>query len=152
METKDILKQLRKSKGYANMKDFCDEAKISINTYQNYETGKRMPTAEFLMKLADFYNVTTDYLLGREPKADPYLDLNLKKADEDEMLKKYMSLPENVRAMLLKVMKELVGEDGNDSDPEQITDAKGRVRHTALAGDILDEWERQRKANEKDVG
>ena len=91
---------------------------------------------------------TTDY----QPKSNPYLDLNLKKADEDEMLKKYMSLPENVRAMLLKVMKELVGEDGDDSDPEQMTDVKGRVRHTALAGDIFDEWERQRNANEKDVG
>ena len=150
METKDILKQLRKSKGYANMKDFCDEAKISINTYQNYETGKRMPTAEFLMKLADFYGVTTDYLLGREPKADPYLDLNLKKADEDEMLKKYMSLPENVRAMLLKVMKELVGE-GEDDD-EQLAEELAKTRQTAVSGELLEQWEREQQAAEKDTG
>ena len=54
METKDILKALRKSKGFANAKDFCDVADISYNTYQNYETGKRLPTAEMLMKIANF--------------------------------------------------------------------------------------------------
>lgn len=54
METKDILKALRKSKGFANAKDFCDAADISYNTYQNYETGKRLPTAEMLMKIANF--------------------------------------------------------------------------------------------------
>ncbi len=70
METKEILKFLRKSKGFANMKDFCEAADISINTYQNYESGKRIPTAEILIKLADFYGVTTDYLLGRESTID----------------------------------------------------------------------------------
>lgn len=65
MKTKDILRMLRKSKGYTNMKDFCDAAGISIGTYQNYETGKRVPTADMLIKLSDFYGVSTDYLLGR---------------------------------------------------------------------------------------
>ncbi len=66
METKDILKSLRKSKGYSTMQDFCAAAGISFSTYQNYETGKRIPTADMLLKLADFYNVSTDYLLGRD--------------------------------------------------------------------------------------
>ena len=65
LQTKDILRMLRKSKGYTNMKDFCDAAGISIGTYQNYETGKRVPTADMLIKLSDFYGVSTDYLLGR---------------------------------------------------------------------------------------
>ncbi|MDE6021176.1 MAG: helix-turn-helix domain-containing protein, partial [Ruminococcus sp.] len=65
METKEILKSLRKSKGFTNMKDFCEAIDISVNTYQNYESGKRIPTADILIKLADFYGVTTDYLLGR---------------------------------------------------------------------------------------
>ena len=70
METKDILKALRKSKGFANAKDFCEISGISYNTYQNYETGKRLPTADFLIKIADFYGVTTDYLLGHETQPD----------------------------------------------------------------------------------
>ncbi|MBQ4599125.1 MAG: helix-turn-helix domain-containing protein [Clostridia bacterium] len=67
METKDILKELRTIKGFSSAKDFCEMAGISYNTYQNYETGKRLPTAEILMQLADFYHVSTDYLLGRTP-------------------------------------------------------------------------------------
>ena len=70
METKDILKALRKSKGFANAKDFCEISGISYNTYQNYETGKRLPTGDFLIKIADFYGVTTDYLLGHETQPD----------------------------------------------------------------------------------
>lgn len=66
METKDILKSLRKSKGFSKMQDFCAAADISFSTYQNYESGKRIPTAEILIKLADFYGVSTDYLLGRK--------------------------------------------------------------------------------------
>lgn len=74
METKDILKSLRKSNGYSTMQEFCAAADISFSTYQNYESGKRVPTAEILVKLADFYGVTTDYLLGR-PEAKAPADL-----------------------------------------------------------------------------
>lgn len=74
METKDILKSLRKSNGYSTMQEFCAAADISFSTYQNYESGKRVPTAEILVKLADFYGVTTDYLLGR-PDAKAPADL-----------------------------------------------------------------------------
>ncbi len=33
--------------------------------YSNYERGKREIPLEALVKLADFYNVSVDYLLGR---------------------------------------------------------------------------------------
>lgn len=56
------------------MQEFCAAADISFSTYQNYESGKRVPTAEILVKLADFYGVTTDYLLGR-PEAKAPADL-----------------------------------------------------------------------------
>lgn len=107
METKDILKALRKAKGFNNAKDFCDASGISYNTYQNYEAGKRMPPAETLILLADFYGVTTDYLLGREPAPDPFGELNISEDDEKAVLSKYMSLPENVRAIMLDVLRQL---------------------------------------------
>lgn len=107
METKDILKELRKSKGFNNAKDFCEASGISYNTYQNYEAGKRMPPAETLIILADFYGVTTDYLLGREPAPNPFADLGLDEAGEQEMLKQYMSFEPEVRAMLMDVLIKL---------------------------------------------
>ena len=34
-------------------------------TYTNYEQGKREPPFSFIIQLADFYGVTTDYIAGR---------------------------------------------------------------------------------------
>lgn len=40
--------------------------------YSNYENGKRDIPTEILMMLADFYNVSVDYLLGRTNEKRPY--------------------------------------------------------------------------------
>ena len=109
METKDILKELRKRKGYSTMQEFCSEASINFSTYQNYETGKRLPTAEILMKLADFYGVSVDCLLGREPVPDPFKEMKLSEETEQKVIEKYMSLPENVRASVLDMIRQLGG-------------------------------------------
>ncbi len=60
-----ILKELRKENEYSQQ-DVADFLNISRSTYGKYETGDREPSLEMLCKLADFYKVTTDYLLGRE--------------------------------------------------------------------------------------
>ena len=38
---------------------------IDQRVYSNYETGKREIPVHILIKLADYYKVSTDYLLGR---------------------------------------------------------------------------------------
>ena len=45
---------------------------IAQNTYSQYETGKIAFTDEMLIKLADFYNTSIDYLLGRTKEKRPY--------------------------------------------------------------------------------
>ena len=44
---------------------FCD---ITENAYQNYENMTRLPRADILERIADYYGTTTDYLLGRTDK------------------------------------------------------------------------------------
>lgn len=46
-------------------KDIANAAGVSIMGYYRYERGTRLPTSDTLIKLADFFNVSTDYLLGR---------------------------------------------------------------------------------------
>lgn len=41
------------------------ELEISMKSYCRYETGEREPTASTLVRMADFYDVTLDYLVGR---------------------------------------------------------------------------------------
>ena len=45
---------------------------IAQNTYSQYETGKIAFTDEMLIKLADFYGTSIDYLLDRTSNPDPY--------------------------------------------------------------------------------
>lgn len=109
METKDVLKQLRKSRGFESMKEFCNAVGISFNTYQNYETGKRVPTADMLITLADFYGVSVDYLLGREPETDPLKMFNIsaQAVDSDKFIEEYEKLPELAKQIFIDTMLKL---------------------------------------------
>jgi transcriptional regulator with XRE-family HTH domain len=40
---------------------------VTRQTYNAYETGKASPSLEKLVKIAEFYNVSLDYLVGRSP-------------------------------------------------------------------------------------
>ena len=57
------LKQLRKRDGLSQT-EFAKKFNISTGTIGNWETGAREPDASTLMKIAKFFNVTVDYLLG----------------------------------------------------------------------------------------
>lgn len=120
METKDILKALRKQKGFSSMQEFCAAANISFSTYQNYEAGKRLPTAEILMQIAKFYGVTTDYLLGLESAPNPFADIGLDEENEQNMLNQYMSFPPEIRAVLMDVLIKLADSAKLDTPPEII--------------------------------
>ena len=143
METKDVLKALRKSNGFTTMQDFCKASGISFSTYQNYETGKRIPTADMLIKLADFYGVTTDYLLGREPAPDPFADLNLNKESEEDVIDKYMSLPPNIRACLMDVLLQLAdaAKQRKNEQPDG-TQGNSKLSISTTLGTIEDEIEK----------
>ena len=47
-------------------RDVADQLHIDRSTYSYYERGKTNPPLDILIKLADYFGVTTDYLLGRE--------------------------------------------------------------------------------------
>ena len=58
------LRQLRKSKGYTQVRVQM-ETGIEQALLSKYEKAERVPPTETLVKLADYYNVSVDYLLCR---------------------------------------------------------------------------------------
>ena len=58
------LRECRKNKGYTQgqVAIYCD---ITEKAYQNYELMTRIPKIDILVKIADLYNVSLDYLVGR---------------------------------------------------------------------------------------
>lgn len=64
MKLGDLLSLLRKEKCFLQ-KDVADYLNLTVATISNYEKNVRMPDLETLVRLADFYDVSTDYLLQR---------------------------------------------------------------------------------------
>lgn len=58
------LKKLRKEKGLTQMQ-VAIQCDITEKAYQNYELKTREPRLEILIRIADFYGVSLDYLTGR---------------------------------------------------------------------------------------
>lgn len=58
------LKQLRKAKGISQL-NLAMHLNTNQNTISRYETGEREPAINELIKIADFFNVSVDYLLER---------------------------------------------------------------------------------------
>lgn len=113
------LKELRTKKG-VTISQLCDELQMNQNTYAKYERNERDVSTETLSKLADFYGVTTDYLLGREPAPNPFADLGLNEASEQEMLKQYMSFEPEIRAMIMDVLIKLADSAKPEDSPPEI--------------------------------
>lgn len=62
------IKELRKQKGLT-LVELGKEVNLANNTLSQYERGVREPNISMLIKLADYFNVSIDYLIGREPKS-----------------------------------------------------------------------------------
>ena len=58
------LKEIRKQKGISQL-NLALDLNMSQNTISRYETGEREPGINELIKIADYFNVSVDYLLER---------------------------------------------------------------------------------------
>jgi len=65
------LKACRKEKGFtqAQVAIYCD---VTEKTYQNYELMTREPKLEILVRIAELFGVSLDYLVGRTEKKTFY--------------------------------------------------------------------------------
>lgn len=59
------LKQLRENKGLTQA-ELAKLVDISASSIGMYEQGRREPSKEVLLQFADFFNVSVDYILGRD--------------------------------------------------------------------------------------
>lgn len=143
---KDTMKELRESRKLTK-KQVADAICVTERAYITYEYGQRDVSTDTLQKLADFYGVTTDYLLGREPAPNPFSDLNLSEEDEANVVAKYMSLPPEIRACMLDVLVQL-GDAAKKRQPEPDPDDTDFITVSTTLGEIEDRMKED--ANSKD--
>lgn len=97
------IKAVREKSG-KKQQDCADILGVTLRAWQGYEQGIREPKFELLVKIADMFGVTTDYLLGREPLPNPLAGCE---KDEITVIEKYLSLPSEVRKCALDVLRRL---------------------------------------------
>ena len=115
----DILKQLREQHHLSQAK-LSDQLQIPKGTYVTYEYGTREPNIEMINRLADFYGVTTDYLLDRDTGDPEPIDqlageFNMT-ALEKKILDNYLSLPKSMRDDLMEFLHKSVKEVQEEND------------------------------------
>lgn len=87
------LKQLRQNKNLLQ-KDVADYLNISKSAYGYYEQGRNEMDILTLVKLADLFDVSIDYLVGNKKEPDHLTD------EERDILSLYRALPNYSRAMM----------------------------------------------------
>lgn len=63
----DKIKELRKSHGKSQV-EIANELSVTKQTVSNWENNNIQPSVDMLVKIADYFGVSTDYLLERNEK------------------------------------------------------------------------------------
>lgn len=95
------LRILRKNKGLS-MKELGEIIGVAESTISQYETGKREPDFETLLKLGEFFNVSVDYLLRGDSLSEGKAPTLNKKDERDiaRMLEETLNLLESSDALM----------------------------------------------------
>ena len=64
MSFAERLQELREDRGISR-KDLAASLNITVSALGMYEQGRRVPNMEMLIRLADYFDVTLDFLVGR---------------------------------------------------------------------------------------
>ncbi len=95
------LTLLRKQKGISQNK-LGLEVGLANNTICQYESGRRVPDVSTLILLADYFGVSTDYLLDRQsPEESPLTET------KQSLIEKIKSLPDEQATVVLGIVEHL---------------------------------------------
>ncbi len=102
METfSDRLRALRKERDITQQY-LAQMLNISINSYSQYELGNTEPKFENLRKIADFFCVTIDYLLGTSHEKNFSQLTDQMSNDEKKLLRAYRSMPDIAKRKIIE--------------------------------------------------
>ena len=97
------LKQLRNDY-QISQKDFAEAIGVAQQTVASWEVGRTEPSNLFLIEIADYFNVTTDYLLGRDEES------SLSDSDiQSILLDSFNKLDDEGKNIILSVVTRFLG-------------------------------------------
>ncbi len=100
------LRLLRESKKMSQLKLGIELGGVAQETVSGYEIDRHEPNLETLWKLADIFNVSVDYLIGRSDTKLAISSTDLSQ-EEVELLAQFRQLPKNKKERLLGMAEAL---------------------------------------------
>lgn len=104
------LKDLRKKRALTQIQ-LAKALHVATGTIGNWEVDARDPDFPMLLKIADFFNVSVDYLLGREDYFGNYYRRDLMQSDlsdnEQVLVESFRSLLPEMQEVVLNMIKDL---------------------------------------------
>lgn len=114
------LTELRESKKL-NMKQTAQLLGIPYTTYVGYEKNEREPNSEVLILLADFFNCSVDYLIGRSDDKIDETVLDKVNSIDNDLIEKYGNIYEAQKAQNIRNLKNV------DNDIRRIERARNKM-------------------------
>ncbi|MCI6062118.1 MAG: helix-turn-helix transcriptional regulator [Ligilactobacillus salivarius] len=98
------ISELRKQAGMSQFQ-LAKVLDIATSTLGMYETGKREPSLKVMNRIANYFNVTTDYLLGRPEKKDD--DTKTADIEDDDVIFTYEGrrIPKEDLELIRRIMR-----------------------------------------------
>lgn len=97
------LKQLRTNAGLTQL-EVSQLLGVERSTYVKYERGNSDPPTATLVRLADYFGVTVDYLIGHDSAAVPPLSKPAISDADFNILKKFHALDDMAQARILNAL------------------------------------------------
>jgi len=105
------LAQLREELGLTR-KEVAEKLNIDQTTYGKYELSKRQPDYDTLQKIASFFNVSVDYLLGRTNVRNSNNNIDEDFPDDVKVLMRSVSkLTDKQKEIVKRLVQEFINED-----------------------------------------
>ena len=102
----DNLREIREKKGITQI-NLSIEIEVSQEMISHYEIGESKPNIDNLMKLADYFNCSTDYLLNRTNIPTMVKDLDKDNTVTADILYKYNALSDENKQHLISYLNHL---------------------------------------------
>lgn len=104
----DKLKKLRMTRNL-NQKEVAEAIGVSVGMVSKYESGLKNPSVDTLTKLADYYNVSIDFLKGNENQMS---ELEIEFPEGVQLLKKALNnLTQKDRTKMVKLMNVFIDDN-----------------------------------------
>lgn len=101
-------------------KELATALNITQDSISLWETSKRIPDTCYVIQLADFFGVTTDYLLGREDDFGVVKRESPADKDSEELLSLYRELTPSTQEAIKETIRQLVARQNGATDTGEI--------------------------------